>query len=467
MPASSVSEDAAATAADGGGGGFNPAGGRGVDVGDSSSGSSSDVDVSDDDDDDVDNQFRFMDGFGSHPNSRGYTTSNYDTGRGGLPPPPASSPSPLAKDVIGAGLPASDTHGIDLAMGYAATVATADVSNRQTPLVRAKSARSIWTSRGGVPPSLELLPSHSNSHDGVLASLGESSADEGEGDSGGYNTAERTGGKSWSEVEAAVPTAPGRDVSGDVGGDGDAAIVASAAAAAGADAAAVDGDGEDDDATAAADAHRQVGSGKWDEHLQAITRAAWLGSKQASSRGFNSNTSAASASATSIPMSPSAAAAATAAGVAAAAADATSAGAKNQSASPKNSDSFSSKGGGLGFSDRPRGGAAPTLLPRPHSPASSATPTTVEPAVYSASPDVAVGDSCGSASGGVRVAGETARKPARVGDDAGVEASGGEGIGRTRREAAAAAADERVAGSGFLYRVVIDGLNVLITLRLR
>lgn len=453
MSGSSLSEDAAAAAA-GGGGGFNPAGERCVDVSDSSSGSSSDVDVSDeDDDDDVGNQLRFMDGFGSHPNSRGYTANNYNTGGGGLPPPPPPSPSPLAHVGVGAGLSTSGTRRIDLAMGFAATSATGDVPNLEAPLVRAKSARSTWTSRGGVPPSLELLPSHSNSHDGVLASLGESSADEGEGDSSGDN-------KCLPEVEASVATAAGRGVSGDVGGDGGAATVVFAGADAGADAAAVDGGREDDDAAAAA-AHRQVGSGKWDEHLQAITRAAWLGSKQASSRGFNStasSVSAASASGASIPMSPSAAAAA--------AAVAASAGATNRPTSLTHSDSFSSAGGSRGIFDRPGGGAAPTLLPRPQPPTSFATATTVEPTVTSASPDAAVGDSSGSASRGVRVIDETARKPAPVGDDAGMEASGSEGVGRTRREAAAAA-DERVAGSGFLYRVVIDGLNILITLRLR
>ncbi|CAM9609456.1 unnamed protein product, partial [Scytosiphon promiscuus] len=276
----------------------------------------------------------------------------------------------------------------------------------------ARSATSIWASRGGVPPRLELLPSHSRSRDSVvLASLGESSAEEGDGDVG------RSGGR-LAEPKRKSASSPGAEAAGEAAGDVEDTV-----------------------------AHRQVGSGGWDDHLRAITRAAWLGSKQASSsRGFNSNTSSVSAgSASATPTSIMAAASAAASNGAAVGTD-------SQLNTPFNSNPFSSTGS-RGFSaDRRRGeGAAepdgtlpPTSLlpPRPPSPKRSATANT-------ATADLTAAGTPGTSS--------TLPPEACVESDGSSASEAGIGD-RPARD---------IAGSGFLYRVVFDGLNVLITLRLR
>lgn len=437
------------TTAGGGGAASDPGGAVGVEISDgSSSASDSEVDVSDCDDDDDYTDAVFMDG--------GFVDNeSFYAGGGGL----QSSSLQAHPHDGGGGLSSFDTDGIDLAVGYDDTAAAVDSrsgnpaaaaaeggdDHRGGPrkqLVRARSARRFWASRGGVPPRLELLPSHSHGHDGALADVDEISADEGSAAAGDHDSPTLRRRKSGDASSPGMEEPGGRRVSGD--GTAREAPEAAAAAAASAEpgvaaeittsAAAEGDDAEGDDENASAAAHRQVGSGRWDEHLQAVTRAAWLGSKQASSRGFNSNASSVSAASASI-ASPTPIAAATAAGAAQ-----PSAGGPNKRFFP----SYSARSSrDLGDDDRKEGAPA-GALPAP--------PPQSSPPAAAASPDADVGgdsvSGAGIADGSLRAEG--------VSD------------GRTTREAAvAAAADERVAGSGFLYRVVFDGLNVLITLKLR
>ncbi|CAM9764962.1 unnamed protein product, partial [Ectocarpus sp. 8 AP-2014] len=478
LPVGEAGAAAASTTADGagldgneadwsttaGGSAASDSGGAGrVEISDGSSSSSdSEVDVSDcdDDDDDDDTDVGFMDGAFADNDS-------FYAGGGGLQ---SSTLQSHAHAAAAAGLPSFDTDGIDLAVDYADTAAAIDSHSGnpaaaaaaggddhrggpKKPLVRGRSARRFWASRGGVPPRLELLPSHSHGHDGALADVDESSADEGtaaagrhdspsvrrrkSGDAGSPGMEERAGTRASGDGTASeAPEAAAAAASAE---PGVAADITTAAAAAGDDGAGYRDGGEN----ASAAAHRQVGSGRWDEHLQAVTRAAWLGSKQASSRGFNSNASSVSAaSASNAPTTPIAAAAA----AGAAQLSARGAGGANKRFFPRGGgDSCHSARSSrdLGDVDRregPPAGALPTSPPRSPPPAAAASPDT----------DL----------GGDGVS--------RAGTPGGSSRPEGGRDGRTTRAAAAAAAaDERVAGSGFLYRVVFDGLNVLITLKLR
>ncbi|CAM9909471.1 unnamed protein product, partial [Ectocarpus sp. 6 AP-2014] len=380
----------------------------------------------------------------------------------------SSSLQAHAHAAAAAGLSSFDTDGIDLAVGYADTPAAIDSRSGnpaaaaaaaggddhrrgpKKPLVRGRSARRFWASRGGVPPRLELLPSHSHGHDGALADVDESSADEGTAAAGRHDSPSvrrrKSGDASSPGMEERAGTRASSDGTGSEAPEAGAAAaaaepgVAADITAAAAAAAAGDDGGRDQegDENASAAAHRQVGSGRWDEHLQAVTRAAWLGSKQASSRGFNSNASSVSAaSASNAPTTPIAAAAA----AGAAQSSARGAGGANERFFPRGGgDSCHSARSSrdLGDVDRregPPAGALPTSPPRPSPPAAAASPDT----------DL----------GGDGVS--------RAGTPGGSSRPEGGRDGRTTR----AAVDERVAGSGFLYRVVFDGLNVLITLKLR
>lgn len=445
-----------------GGAASDSAGAGRVEISDgSSSGSDGEVDVSDcDDNDDDDTDVSFMDG-GFADNDSFYA------GGGGLQ---SSSLQAHAHAAAAAGgLPSFDTDGIDLAVGYADTAAAIDSRSGnpaaaaggddhrggpKKPLVRGRSARRFWASRGGVPPRLELLPSHSHGHEGALADVDESSADEGTAAAGRHDSPSVRRRKSGDASSPGMEEPAGTRASGD--GTASEAPEAGAAAAAAEPGVAADvtttaaaGDGgggdQDGDENASAAAHRQVGSGRWDEHLQAVTRAAWLGSKQASSRGFNSNASSVSAaSASNAPTTPIAAAAA--AGTAQSLAGGAG-GANKRFITPHKSGGGDScysarRSRDLCDVDRREGapaGALPTSPPRSPPPAAAALPDA----------DV----------GGDGVTG--------AGTPGGSSRPEGGSDGRTTRAAAAAAVDERVAGSGFLYRVVFDGLNVLITLKLR
>ncbi|CAM9362153.1 unnamed protein product, partial [Ectocarpus sp. 4 AP-2014] len=455
----------------GGGAAFDSGGAGRVEISDgSSSGSGSEVDVSDGDDDDDDTDVGFMDG--------GFADSDsFYAGGGGLQSSSLQAHAHAA--AAAAGLSSFDTDGIDLAVGYADTAAAIDSrsgnpaaaaaaapataggdDHRGGPkklLVRGRSARRFWASRGGVPPRLELLPSHSHGHDGALADVDESSADEGTAVAGRHDSPRVRRRKSGDASSPGMEEPVGTRASGD--GTASEAPEAGAAAAstepgvaaditAAAAAAGDDGGGDNDgDKNASAAAHRQVGSGRWDEHLQAVTRAAWLGSKQASSRGFNSNASSVSAaSASNAPTTPIAAATA-----AAGAAQSSAGGASG--ASKRFFPPHKSGGGDSCFSARSsrvlgdvdgREGAPAGALP-------ISPPRSPPPAAAAASPDADFG---GDGITGAGTPGGSSR-PEGGSDD------------HKTRATATAAADERVAGSGFLYRVVFDGLNVLITLKLR
>ncbi|CAB1112062.1 unnamed protein product [Ectocarpus sp. CCAP 1310/34] len=443
----------------------------------SSSGSDSDVDVSDcedDEDDDDDTDVGFIDG--------GFADNgSYYAGGGGLQSSSLQAHAHAAAAVAAGGLSSFDTDGIDLAVGYADTAAAIDSRSGnpaaaaaaagcddhrggpKKPLVRGRSARRFWASRGGVPPRLELLPSHSHGHDGALADVDESSADEGTAAAGRHDSPsvrKRKGGYASSRgmEEPASTRASGDGTASEApkagaavaaAEPGVAADITTAAATAG-----VDGGGDEDgDENASAAAHRQVGSGRWDEHLQAVTRAAWLGSKQASSRGFNSNASSVSAaSASNAPTTPIAATAAMAAAAAAAGAAQSSAGGAG-GASKRFFPPHKSGGGDSCYSARSsrdlgdvdgREGAPAGALP-------ISSPPSPLPAAAAALPDADVG---GDGVTGAGTPGGSSRPE-------------GGSDGRKTRATAAATADERVAGSGFLYRVVFDGLNLLITLKLR
>ncbi|CAN0288946.1 unnamed protein product, partial [Ectocarpus sp. 12 AP-2014] len=439
----------------------------------SSSGSDSEVDVSDcddDDDDDDDNtDVGFMDG-GFADNDSFYA------GGGGLQS--SSLQAHAHAHAAAGGLSSFDTDGIDLAVGYADTASAIDSRSGnpaaaaaaaggddhrggpKKPLVRGRSARRFWASRGGVPPRLELLPSHSRSHDAALAGVDESSADEATAAAGRHDSPSvrrRKSGDASSRgmeepagrrasVDGTASEAPKAGAAATPAEPGVAANVTTAAAAAGDDGGA-DQDGEEN---ASAAAHRQVGSGRWDEHLQAVTRAAWLGSKQASSRGFNSNASSVSAASTSnAPISPIAAAAA-----AAGAARSSAGGAGG--ASKRFFPPHKSGGGGDSCYSARSSRDLGDVDGREEAPAGAlrmSPPRSSPPAAAAASPDVDVGGD------GVTVAGAPGGSSQLEG--------GSDGRKTRATTAAAAAADERVAGSGFLYQVVFDGLNVLITLKLR
>lgn len=320
------------------------------------------------------------------------------------------------------------------------------------PVTRATSDGSVWASRGGVPPNLDLLPGEGL--DGGLASLGEGSGDE-----------------SGREGRASPEAVPSGRIKRPEGSETASHVVENVAG--GADSAKVGGaiaEGRDEvgDSEHSGDderrAHREVGSGRWDEHLDAITRAAWLGSKAASCRGFNSNASSASAGSTSLT-------AVSATAVAAAG------NAHGSHRSYSGSDSHSSTGRGRVHVVRRTKPFPPTYssLARAHTvPGDHASPSTAAAAVSTATgvpsvvpttisrpSDEVAGDVPPAQSRSLAEdvpSGE--RRSARAGAEATAERAGG-------RETAGEVVDGRVAGSGFLYRVVFDGLNVLITLKLR
>ena len=262
------------------------------------------------------------------------------------------------------------------------------------PLVRATSPR-IWAWRGGVPPDLDLLPSQEFVE--RLARLGEGSGDEDfqdDGDNGGEGESRRSASSSG---EAGV----------DRSGLGREGVVPDGALGV-------------REAGAVHSNEEVLGSGMWDEELDAITRAAWLGSKQASRRGrFSSNASS------------------TASAAAAAAACAS------------RSRADSSRGSGASV---PRHAPSPTAGAPRFSGGRGPPPPALRPQRFPPSP--IYGNSDADVGGGLAGMRESA---------AGGRASGGGGGGRENK----LGEGHRVAGSGFLYRVVFDGLNVLVTLGVR
>lgn len=289
------------------------------------------------------------------------------------------------------------------------------------PLVRARSARSIWASQGGgVPPDLHLLPSQDFIEN--LASLREGSGDE--TDREGERRALGDGnGTSFDESEEEEEEVVGDDVKGE---------------------------NDDDDI----EVEGIPGRGKWNKELNAMTRAAWLGSKQASCGGFNSN-----ASASSIPMS------ALASGSALASVQTDAPRALLRQTSPFHSRDPSEEeeeeeegvvisgnqaGVSVGrVSGRGRG-LAPALPPRQRE--QPPPPSPPPPAPIS-------GDSSREAPASASDSAGTYGARGISGDRAAQEREGGRGSGVNE--------GRRVAGSDFLYRVMFDGLNVLVTLRIR
>lgn len=343
-------------------------------------------------------------------------------------------------------------------------------------LTRARSARSIWASRGGVPPKLNLFPGQGAEE--VLASLGEGSGDE----VGGKDSPQKV-------ASTGVRGAGGRMASD--GADDSPKGNITAGQEEGSGSSAVAGENGSEDAKEGADGperapRRVIGSGRWDDRLDAMSRAAWLGSKQASRRGFNSNTSTGSAISNSSGSGPGGLAAAV--GSAAAGSGTVSAGAGSRSSGVGYRMSGSTSRSG---SSRPT--SSSTGRSRRSSQAGSLSGSSLEgvegglstpfvdplattaPAMEMAA--LASTNTLSSSSVPEEIANSTGshgKVSAEVSSEhrgsSGVVARGDEADGDTiagDEAAAAAATSDRIAGSGFLYRVVFDGLNILITLRLR
>lgn len=317
------------------------------------------------------------------------------------------------------------TDGLDLTAATDGSRDSTQVDDPESrkPLARGTSAQSPWAIRGGVPPDLNLLPGEAL--DGVLASLGEGSGDEeGKTSEGSPSNLGR------GEVEGLRCVVVGSDDSAEEG-----VAEISETVSSGIDQGEVE-ERESDDILAS---HRKVGSGTWNKRLDAITQAAWLGSKQASCRGFNSNASSASAassSSNSIAGGPTG----------------STSNASHRSLS--RGEPYSSAGGRNSSTSQKV--APPALPPRPEPRKTSGDSSLPS----STSPSAVIGEETaveGGASVKSRVGGD--RQPVR-------ENETGRGSSGTGEKKGAALGD-RVAGSGFLYRVVLDGLNALITLRIR
>lgn len=248
-------------------------------------------------------------------------------------------------------------------------------------LARTRSARSIWDPQGGgVPPDLHLIPTQDFIEN--MASLREGSGDEVDGE--GERRALAGGNDiSFDELEKEE----------EVGDD-------------------VKGENEDDDI----EVEGVPGRGKWDKELNAMTQAAWFGSKQASCRGFNSNASG------------------------------------SVSRDPPEEERMMISGDRDGVSNRRvsgRGrGLAPALPPRQRE-----QPPPPPVSIYGDSSREAPAHASDSVGGyGARgISGDRAEQER--------EGEGGRKSGISE--------GRRVAGSDFLYRVMFDGLNVLVTLRVR
>lgn len=249
-------------------------------------------------------------------------------------------------------------------------------------LIRARSARNIWAPQGGgVPPDLHLLPSQDFIEN--LASLREGSGDE--ADRGGGRRA-LTGGNDTSfdeseeEEEEEGDDAKGENEEGDIEVEG------------------------------------VPGRGKWDKELNAMMRAAWFGSKQASRRGFNSNASGSAL------------------------------GSGSASRDPPEEDEEEKEKRVMISGDRD-GVSKGGVWGRGRGLAPASPPQQLE----QPPPPVTIS---GDSSGGYDARGIS-------GDRAAQEREGK----RARRSGVSES--RRVAGSDFLYRVMFDGLNVLVTLRVR
>lgn len=318
---------------------------------------------------------------------------------------------------------------------------------------------SSWFSSGGVAPDLELL--HSDLLDARLASLGEDSADE----SDGRDAGETRGGTTRTLAAAASASGPRAD--GDTGDqndhdddlDDDGGNGGSPSSGGGAGVG-VEGDGGSGEGSLGEGSLEGEEGGKWDSHMDAMTRAAWLSSKQANHRGFNSNASTASAVSTTGSSAPGGA-------FRSLAADAGSA-----PASIVRSVNTVGRNSGSGNRDERR---TPPVIPA-RDPTNPPTNTPAESFF-----DSVAHFFTGHAGAGRSVV-DTGKSPAVVcrTEVAGQvstrqQAQAAENVrGRTVLENERAGGAEvrdggsnRISGSGFLYRVVVDGLNILITLKLR
>ncbi|CAM9592560.1 unnamed protein product, partial [Sphacelaria rigidula] len=322
----------------------------------------------------------------------------------------------------------------------------------ETAVADTEGPGGLWITRGGVPPELDLLPGERLRD---LSALGETRGDDEEGDdsSDGENSDESSGdgavcmATGVGTAAAVVGPDAGRAVSasdatvgrghrkannvgggGGGGGGGDSNITNDSFE----DGISDEGDGE---------------GGMWDSRLDAMTRAAWLGSKQATCRALNSNAStlsAASSGKVGLPSSLVATGSALPTGIAgdgaiAAATDASTPASTGRVMTAESGADVPAEDIRRPFSSsRCAAGPSkpPEIPPRIGSPASSGAGATVAAA--------------GSTSGIERAKGRRS-----VGST-----SGGGGGGSIH-------GNDRVAGSGFLYRVVVDGLNILITLKLR
>lgn len=345
----------------------------------------------------------------------------------------------------------------------------------------------VWgCSSGGVPPNLDLLPGK-RLEEGVLARLGEGSGDEEDEQnaevderdsmsriSGDHEEGNKTrsldsnhdnGGKTPSlsarrRSEEKV-TRVGSSGNRTTGGNSEGRRATGKGVGMGV------GGGE----KAGEDGEEEL-EGMWDSRLDAMTRAAWLRSKQASCRGFNSNASAASvASAATSTFSSSGGAATNNTSGSSSTIPTTLPAAANTSVSAYNTgtDNFvgtASHGtaglaGSAGLAVSRHSPALPLRKPVPNTASESSWKPRADasnlPTDGSTKCAAGVADSRAAALGSssARFWGGTEGRHSR---DVG---SGGAGVG------AGADGGVRVAGSGFLYRVVVDGLNILITLKLR
>lgn len=381
----------------------------------------------------------------------------------------------------------------------------------ETAVADTEGPGGLWITRGGVPPELDLLPGERLRD---VSALGETRGDDEEGDdsSDGENSDESSGdGAVWKgtgvgTAAAAVGPDAGRAVSAsdatvgrghgkanNVGGDGGGG-----------------GGGGGSDSNIANDSFEDgifdegdEEGGMWDSRLDAMTRAAWLGSKQATCRALNSNAStlsAVSSGKVELPSSLVATGSALPTGIAgdgaiAAATDVSTPASIGRVMTAESGADVPAEDIRRPFSSsRCAAGPSkpPEIPPRMGSPASSGAGATVAAAGSTSGIESSTPTEPGSGVGGSSSADIGHPKPGAaeaadyrisrgvVSADRGVDGRMGEGRAaagaKGRRSVGSTSGgvgggsihgNDRVAGSGFLYRVVVDGLNILITLKLR